>query len=405
MTKGTPTTVFAMLICFMALTSAYGQQSFTLSTSGNKALPKNTLDISNIVNVTAPGNTSSYLQFKASNIFNRTDTLDLSIQSSNDNIIPSGDILLIDSSNYYYDHPDTSFTVELEITLSSGSCSQYELFAYTFTNSPPEVTNQEFTIPENPSSRDTLGQITSSDPDGDPLWYELLTTNPASAVALDERMGILTVADSSLYNHEQTPSIKSTIAVSDGWVRREMEVTIEVSNMNEPPVLIKDTFQIEQQAPVGTTLGSVKASDEDMDPIHFSIASGSLMSYFDINEAGDITIIKTLEQLPPPPHEVRIAASDGTYDIYENYPIEVSSVLKNERHTIEIYPNPVTDYLHLASKASHSTKIMALTDLSGKNYAFSYNNHKLNFSHLSSGVYLLTVSVNNHIEIFQIIKH
>lgn len=406
MIKGISTTIFITLTFYGALTSAFGQAVFTLNTTGNKPLSKNSFQVSNIVEVTAPGKTNSYLLFKTENVLNKPDTLRLSIQSTNESIIPSGEILLVDSSNYYYDHPDSSFKVSLELTLNSGSCTQYELFEYDFMNAPPVVANQTFTIPENPHTLDTLGQLTASDPDSDNLWFELISTNPTFALTVEQHSGILTVADSTQFNHELTPSITSIIAVSDGWVQKEIEITVDVTDINEPPVLSTVDFEIEQLSAVGTLMGSVTAIDEDGDQLHYSIESGSLNAFFDINSStGELILLQTLEQLPPPPHNLVIAVSDGEHAVLESFPIEVTRVLKNELETIQLYPNPVTDYLHFDTQLRSSFDLVSLADLSGKEISFNYRNQKLDFRQLPSGVYILTISVNNELETFKIIKH
>ncbi len=105
----------------------------------------------------------------------------------------------------------------------------------TATNSAPIFTNQTATasIPENSAGGTAVATVTATDGDGDELSYSL---DEASDAAFDiSDAGAITVQDDATLNHEATPTITITVIANDGTVNSTHDVTVTITDVNEPP--------------------------------------------------------------------------------------------------------------------------------------------------------------------------
>jgi len=68
-----------------------------------------------------------------------------------------------------------------------------------------------------------------------------------------------------------------------------------------------------------------------------------------------------------------------------------------EQAQLNIYPNPGTDFITIQSPQSIST--LSLYDIQGKKLDINFDGYKIDISNLSSGVYFLKVSFENHSEV------
>ena len=139
-----------------------------------------------------------------------------------------------------------TYNVQVRATNAEGTSDWSATGSGTPSNSVPVFTNQATaaTVPEN-SADGTKVQtgnpaqdlaITATDADGDTLTYTL-DTDSDKLFDIDSSTGAITVkVDSgSALDHEASSSITATVTASDGTATTDHNVTITVSDENEPP--------------------------------------------------------------------------------------------------------------------------------------------------------------------------
>jgi hypothetical protein len=111
-------------------------------------------------------------------------------------------------------------------------------------NSPPAIEPATFGIAENSANGTAVGTVTFSDPDnpaaGQTLTLSLQAGNTGNTFAIDGSTGQLTVANNTLLDFETHPQFTLTVRVTDNGTPvffREATVTVNVTDVNEPPVI------------------------------------------------------------------------------------------------------------------------------------------------------------------------
>lgn len=178
--------------------------------------------------------------------------------------------------------------------------------AATFTrNNPPVVDDQAFTVNEQSPYGTLVGTVVASDMDlteGDSLQFTITDGNDDGAFNIDGATGEMTVTDSSLLDFNTSPTFSVTVRVTDvggaGTSTAETGltdtavITINLSNVNDPPVVSDATFVVPENSAVDTAVGTVAVSDPDVGSTHsFVISSGNPNGAFAINaNTGEIIV-------------------------------------------------------------------------------------------------------------------
>ncbi|MBK7172697.1 MAG: cadherin domain-containing protein [Bacteroidales bacterium] len=166
----------------------------------------------------------------------------------------------------------------------------------TNVNEVPAIGNQTFSIAENAANGTNVGTVAASDPDaGQTLTYSILSGNTSGAFAINSTNGALTVANSTALNFESTPSFSLVVKVQDngsGTLSNQATVTVNLTDTNDSPVIINQSFSIAENSANGTSVGVVIASDPDAgQTLTYSILSGNTSGAFAINSAsGSLTV-------------------------------------------------------------------------------------------------------------------
>ncbi|MBO7598026.1 MAG: cadherin repeat domain-containing protein [Bacteroidales bacterium] len=89
---------------------------------------------------------------------------------------------------------------------------------------------------------------------------------------------ILLVKDNSSFDHETLPNVhKVNICAKDpDGLESKLTKTISISDVNEPPVIAAAEFKIGENAKGGTVIGTVSATDPDIDTPEYSTLTYSL---------------------------------------------------------------------------------------------------------------------------------
>jgi hypothetical protein len=156
-------------------------------------------------------------------------------------------------------------------------------------NEAPVVNAAAFLIAENSASGTLAGTASYTDPDGGQTHtFSITSGNTGNAFAIDPDTGAVTVATSSTLNYETNPSFSLTIRVTDDGLPTalygESVITINLTDVNEVPVVNTATFSIDENSANGTLVGTVPYTDPDVGQTHtFSIVSGNTGNAFAIN--------------------------------------------------------------------------------------------------------------------------
>ena len=169
-------------------------------------------------------------------------------------------------------------------------------------NEVPVISNQIFSIAENPINGTITGTVVASDPDaGQSLTYSILSGNTNLAFSINSSTGVLTVSNSTALNFEVFPSFALVVKVQDngtGNLSSQAIITVTLININETPVINNQSFSIAENSVSGTIVGTVIASDPDAgQTLTYSILSGNTSVAFTINSATGVLSVSNSSAL------------------------------------------------------------------------------------------------------------
>jgi hypothetical protein len=221
-------------------------------------------------------------------------TLAYSITGGNsDNIFDidnNGNILIDDNTNM--DH-ETTDSYNLTVEVSDGSLSASSTITVTINdvNESPTITGDTFSLPENSDNGTAVGSITINDEDeGDVPTVTITSGDDNFAFSIDDN-GDITVNDKTYLDYETKTSFTLTVQANDGEFSPTDTVTINITNVNEAPVIADKSFTIDENTSNETSVGSVSYSDVDADSnLTLDITSGNTNNAFAIDNNGNISV-------------------------------------------------------------------------------------------------------------------
>ncbi len=172
-------------------------------------------------------------------------------------------------------------------------------------NEPPVFQSEPyvFSLPENSAVATVVGQTPALDQDttapNNTLTWAIISGNASGAFAINPTTGAISVANSTPLNFETTTSFTLGISVTDGGTPTGSDtstVTINVTDVNEAPVVTGGTFTLPENSANTTAVGTATATDVDLPAQAFTwaITAGNTGGAFAINPAtGAITVATT----------------------------------------------------------------------------------------------------------------
>ena len=134
-------------------------------------------------------------------------------------------------------------------------------------NNPPTIDPATFVIVENALVGTVVGTPMASDPDaGQALTWAITGGNASGAFTINTTTGQITVANSTPLDFETTPTFSLTVRVTDNGatpLSAQATITINLTNVNEAPVIGNFMFTIPENSPNGTVVGTVSGTDPD----------------------------------------------------------------------------------------------------------------------------------------------
>ncbi|MCA9195363.1 MAG: cadherin domain-containing protein [Planctomycetales bacterium] len=200
---------------------------------------------------------------------------------------------------------ETQPEFDLVIQVSDASNSQLADTAtihinVTNANDAPIVNSKSTSIPENSATGTavTVMQATDQDSgvDGEFDW-SIVAGNTSGAFAIDN-MGEVTVVDPLPLDFESTATWVLKIRATDHGsppLSGEAQLTVTLTNVNEPPTIPAQTMQIGENQPAGSAVGNLIVQDQDVGQNWtYRILGGSGADIFDIDQLGAIKLSKAI---------------------------------------------------------------------------------------------------------------
>ena len=233
-------------------------------------------------------------------------------------------------------------TIALVLLLTIYSCGKDD--EPTSTNTAPEISAQTFTVSEAISPEDSFATVVASDSDGDTLSYSIQTTT-SNLFSISATTGTLSLALGQDLDFNTSPTHTITVAVSDGDRVDTAEITINVKE-NEAPIFPNETFNIDENVPLGSLVGLFGGTDPegifiryDWDPnfmvFAFTIGNSSLRTVDD--SSGNLNFEDT------PIYNLSIIATDGELSTTATITVNVNDVDEAPEFSDSITISPVSE--------------------------------------------------------------
>lgn len=157
-----------------------------------------------------------------------------------------------------------------------------------------------FSYAENSTTSTTLGTVTASDAESDPLTFSITGGNSDGWYAIDANTGVITLTTAGVASiandFEQTTNTRAiTVTVSDGALSQAIQVTLNETNVNDGTPVFTGTnstgtgnapaysFNYAENSATGSTLGTLTASDSDGNTLTFSLTGGNSSGWYAID--------------------------------------------------------------------------------------------------------------------------
>ena len=229
----------------------------------------------------------------------------------------SGQLLTRDALDY---EAEASYSVTVVAEDSEGASASIEVTISVTDedeneNEPPsfDPTDNMRSVAENTEPGQAIGDpVTATDPEGNTLTYRLGGTD-ADAFGIDEANGQLRT--SAALDYETRSSYSVTVVAEDSeGASDSIEVTIAVTNANEPPSFdsTSTTRSVAENADPGHDIGDpVAATDPDSGDTLTYLLGGPDAAAFDIDEAnGQLRTRDALDHEAKASYSVRMVALD-----------------------------------------------------------------------------------------------
>ena len=236
----------------------------------------------------------------------------------------------------------SSYTVAVSVSDSKGGTDSITVtitvrdLDETPSNIPPVFTEGDDpvtrSVAENMASGTNIGAaVSATDADSNTLAY-LLSGDDASSFSIDADIGQLKTG--AALNYETKASYTVTITVSDGSLTDTINVTISVTNANDPPVFNKGlstTLSIAENTDATNIGDAFTATDEDGNTLTYSLHTLNDVTPFRIDTSnGQLRTLRPLDYEETPSYTVTIAVDDGKGGFDEiEVTINVTDVVEN----------------------------------------------------------------------------
>lgn len=274
----------------------------------------------------------------------------------------------------------------------------------------PNFSDQILTINENSQPETEIGTVIGLDPEGNSLSYAIVSGNDLNGIKIDAPSGKLTVLDNSVIDFESNPTFILSVEASDGELNSLADITINLLDINETPILQDQSFTVPWNSKPGTIVGALNVTDPENDDLGYEILSGNTENSFSITGEGEIVVLKaeTINSKLVSSFDLLVEVSDGelssSTDISVN--VDVVAGLKSiSNQEIVIHPNPVSSFLNIDYRNLHVDNLsIEVVDLTGHVLVVENAKTKVDVSNLRTGTYILRIKNGKGLGITKFVK-
>ena len=183
-------------------------------------------------------------------------------------------------------------------------------------------------IAENSAVGTVVGTLSSTDPEGKTLAYELTDLSGKFKLIQDGTIWKLAVNGALDYETSKTHSV--TIKVSDGVKTTSKDFTINVTDVYEPSDLTLSKETVDEDAAIGTVVGTFTATNPEGKALTYELTGNAggkfkLVQDTTTNE-WKLLVNDTLDYETATSHDVKVKISDGTNTEEKTFTIKVGDV-------------------------------------------------------------------------------
>ncbi len=303
-----------------------------------------------------------------------TDAAAFSIDSS------SGQLRTSASLDY-----ETKSTYTVTITVSDGTLTDSITVTIKVTdvdeapsNNAPVFSDGDsttLTVAENTSSGVNIGSaVSATDTDDDTLTYSLGGTD-ATAFSIDTATGQLKTK--AALNYETKSSYTVTVTASDGSLTDSINVTINVTNVNEAPIFSDGTTTtraIAENVGADINIGTVvAASDVDSTNLTYSLSGTDAAAFSLDTKTGQLKTKATLDYETKTSYTVTITVSDGSHTDIITVTINVTNLDETPSNNAPVLTDGDSTTRSVAENSISGTNIgavIAATDADNNTLAY-----------------------------------
>jgi 6-phosphogluconolactonase (cycloisomerase 2 family) len=208
----------------------------------------------------------------------------------------SGEITVADTTAIDFEAA-ASFGLTVTVTDDGGTTTDSATVTVNISDIEPMVGDQSFNVLENQSNGTNVGTVVLDPGDVNSVGFSITGGNTGTAFAINSANGQITIANTAAIDFETGSPFSLIVEVTDdgGTTTDTGTVTVNIQDANEPPIIAPQSFNVDENSVVTTSVGTVLASDfETPSSLTFAITAGDPMGSFLINAStGAITVAKS----------------------------------------------------------------------------------------------------------------
>ncbi|MDX2001867.1 MAG: cadherin domain-containing protein [Chitinophagales bacterium] len=197
------------------------------------------------------------------------------------------------------------------------------------TNDAPVLTDTTFGVVENTSNGTVIANLLATDSENDIITYAIVSQSVPGAFTINSTTGAISVNNAYMLNYEAYTSMSLTVSVTDGAKSSTGLVTINISNVNEAPIVADDQFSVEENLPTGEFIGALSGSDIDGDALTYSIVSQSVPNAIAVAAGTNELVIDDATAFnfeTNPTIDLVVRVSDGVLTQDANITVQVTNI-------------------------------------------------------------------------------